>query len=91
MVHCNKLVPQRNVCHFQVSESVHDIVNRHILRAISLLVDDKESEVMSADAQTEFMKRGEIPRVPRQERQAVRSRIKKVQRVMIARAAQRSR
>jgi hypothetical protein len=66
-------------------------VDPHILSAIGLLVDDKEPEVMSADAQAEFMKGCEIPRIPRHEREALGYRVEKMQRVMLARATQCSR
>lgn len=86
MVHCDELIPQRDIRRFEVGQSVDDVVNPHVLPAISFLVDDKQSEVLSADAHAEFMKSCEILRVPRQEREALRSRIKKLRRVMIVRA-----
>ena len=91
MVHCDKPIPQRNIRRFNVGQGVDDLVNPHVLPAISLFVDDKESEVMPTDTQSELMKRREILCVSRQEREALRSRIQKVQRVMIARATESSR
>ena len=91
MVHRDELVLQRNIRGFKVGQCGDDVVNPHVLPAVSLLVDDEQSGVMSADAQAEFMKRSEVLRVPRQHRQALSGRIQKVRRVMIARATQRSR
>ena len=54
MVHCDELIPQRNVRRFKVGQSVDDVANPHVLPAVSLLIDDKQAGVMSADAQAEF-------------------------------------
>lgn len=50
MVHCDELIPQRDVRRVKIGQSTDDVANPHILPAISLLVDDKQPRVMSADA-----------------------------------------
>jgi hypothetical protein len=88
MIQRDKLVGEWHVRRLQIAQGIDDVACPHVLLAIGFFVNDEESGMMSAGTQYEFVKGREVPCVSSHEGDALRDSIKKVHRVVIARATQ---